>query len=343
MNQHVSRRTFLSVSAASLAGVAGFGAQNPHDADDATSSGNVRVVNVIATVRDKQGRIIPDLTKDDFELIDGGWRQNITYFSRETDLPLTLGLLVGTSCGQRAPLQEDKIATRSFIRKVLREEKDQTFLMEFDAITELLQELTPDRAKLETGLARIQRPNCRLAEVGTPGNVPDGTRGVGNKLYDAIALASDKMRNRTGRKGLILLTDGVDLGSGTALVDTIERVHRADALVYSIFFESEEYGEGFGDFGQRGHGFNGIGGRVRVAGQEVLQRISRESGGGYFAVSAKMSIEQIYDRIAEELRAQYNLGFSPAKSDSRAFHKLRINVKTKNLVVQTREGSYQSR
>ena len=153
------------------------------------------------------------------------------------------------------------------------------------------------------------------------------------------------MRKRQGRKALILLTDGVDNGSKTSLPEAIESAQRADTLVYSIWFTGEEQGQQpFGGFGggRRGGGYPRQQ-EQRPDGKKVLEQLSGETGGGFFAVSKKLSIDQIYDRIEEELRNQYSLGFSPEKADSVGFRKITLAVKQKGLVVQTREGYYSGR
>ena len=159
MELNLSRRAFLS-----LAGAGVLHAQTAaQTATDATFSTDVKLVNVLATVHDKGGKIVNDLTKDDFDLAEEGKPQTIKYFSRETDLPLTLGLLVDTSMSQRTVLEQEKSASYRFLEKVLREDKDQAFLIHFDFEVELMQDLTSSRLKLEkalnqVGLSRQDRP-----------------------------------------------------------------------------------------------------------------------------------------------------------------------------------------
>jgi len=343
MNTDISRRVFLAAAAAGLA-----------RAQDATFSTDVKVVSVLATVRDKDKKIVSDLTKDDFDLAEEGRPQTIKYFSRETDLPLTLGLLVDTSLSQREVLGDERTASRRFIEKVLREDRDQTFLIHFDHDTELLQDLTSSRAKLERALDDIElatndRPQMRRSGGG--GGYPGsggggGGRLAGTTLYDAVLLASDElMRKRQGRKALILLTDGVDNGSKTSLSHAIESAQRADTLVYSILFAGQEGKQqpfGGGGFGgrRRGGGFPPQQQRERPDGKKILERISRETGGGFFEVTKKLSIDQIYERIEEELRNQYSLGFTPDTSAGSGFRRITVIVKQKSMIVQTREGYY---
>src|ERR1700722_17916499 len=262
MEPAISRRAFLAMAAAYSA-----------HAQDATFSTDVKVVSVLATVRDRQGKIVADLTKDDFDLTEESRPQIIRYFSRETDLPLTLGLLVDASLSQRQVLGEERTASRRFVEKVLREDRDQTFLIHFDHDTELLQDLTSSRAKLERALDDLELPQDARPQLGRRGGgYPGGGGGYpggggrrsnqpGTTLYDAVLLASDElMRKRQGRKALILLTDGVDNGSKVPLYEAIEPAQRADTLVYSIWFTGQEAqsqpfgGGGFGGGRHRGGG-----------------------------------------------------------------------------------------
>jgi VWFA-related protein len=169
-------------------------------------------------------------------------------------------------------------------------------------------------------------------------------------LYDAVLLASDElMKKQHGRKALIILSDGVDTGSKTSLTSAIASAQRADTLVYSILFADEEgYGRG-GGFGGGGRGMGRRGGypggrypQNRPDGKKILRQISKETGGGFFEVSKKQPIEQIYSRIQEELRNQYSLGYTSDKADP-GFRKITLAVKQKGLVVQARDGYYAER
>jgi VWFA-related protein len=156
-------------------------------------------------------------------------------------------------------------------------------------------------------------------------------------LYDAVYLASDEiMRHQQGRKAVILLTDGVDHGSKESMGTAIEEAQRADTLIYSIMFEGEEGGGGgFGGFGRIGPLDTG------ADGYKVLQKMSRETGGGFFEVSRKMSIEAIYKRIEEELRSQYSIGYTPDRPPTGGgFRAISLKAKRKDLVVQARQGYY---
>ena len=321
-----------------------------------------KLVNVPATVRDKHGAIVRNLTKDDFVLLEDGHPQAIQYFSQDSNLPLTLGLLVDTSMSQRAVLGDERTASYTFLDHMLHEEKDKAFLIHFDREVELLQDLTSSREKLESSLRLLEMSHednsyggggPRSRGAGGSG----GSRGgmaAGTLLYDAVYLASNElMKKQQGRKAVIILSDGVDHGSKESLTDAIESAQRADTLVYSILFSGEE-GNNRGGFGPRigmggpmGGGGRGGHGRYpqesRVDGKKILDQISKETGARMSEVSKKQSIDQIYAQIEEELRNQYSLGYTPGADSSRGYHKIELTAKQKDLAVQARDGYYLDR
>ncbi|HLW77375.1 MAG TPA: VWA domain-containing protein, partial [Bryobacteraceae bacterium] len=165
-------------------------------ANDARFATDVNVVNLFATVRDRQANIVRDLNKDDFKLEEDGRPQTIRYFSRESDLPLTLGLLVDTSMSQRNVLPQERTASYQFLDRVLREDKDQAFVIHFDREVELLQDLTPSRKKLESALEQLDLPEQQRGSGQAGRGYPGSTRrrgGGGTSLYDAVLLASDEL------------------------------------------------------------------------------------------------------------------------------------------------------
>ncbi len=343
----LSRRNFLYLAGA-LPTLA-----RPQDPKYSTS---VNVVSVLATVRDKQGKIVHDLAQDEFTIQEDGRPQSIRYFSQQSDLPLTLGLLLDTSGSQSRVLDRERTASYEFFEHILREDKDKAFLIHFDREVELLQDLTSSRKDLEAALKDVERPhlNRRSSGNGAPQGRGQGRGGGGTTMYDAIFLAADELlKKQQGRKAVVLLSDGVDNGSKTSIGGAIESAQRADMLVYSIRFADDASrspvsfgGPGMGRGGRRG-GMGGggrfpqpsAGGRNGVDGKKILQRISEETGGGYFEVSGKMPIDKIYDQIEEELRNQYSLGYTPDQS-SGGYHKILVSVKRKNLTVRARDGYY---
>jgi VWFA-related protein len=331
-----------------------------------TISVNVKMVTMFATVRDKHGALVRNLTKDDFVLQQDAHPQTITYFAADSDLPLTLGLLVDTSGSQRRLLDQERDASHAFIDHLLREDKDKAFVIHFDHEVELLQDLTSSRQKLEASLDQLGRPQfSQTGSGGSSGSDPGngggsgggggggrgshgGYGGGGTLLYDAVFLASDEMmKKQQGRKAIVVLTDGVDRGSKETLRDAIESAQRADTLVYSILFaDKDAYGNGGGYGGGHMGGTGGGGHRrqpqeTRPDGKKILQQLSKETGGRFFEVTKKESIDQIYAEIDEELRNQYALGYTPEKADADVgYHKIDLTSKQKDAVVQTREGFY---
>lgn len=297
---------------------------------DASFSTDVRVVNLFATVRDDHGRVVNNLTRDDFTLDEDSRPQTIRYFSQESGLPLTLGLLVDTSISQERVLGEERSASYRFLSEVLRPDKDRAFIVHFDSQVELLQDLTSSREQLGAALARLQTPahEKRKHKRGEP-NIGRWAM-AGTDLYDSILLASEELlRNQSGRKALILLTDGVDNGSRVSLVHAIESAQRADTIIYSIlFFDRDAY--------------DGV--YASVNGKKVLQRISQETGGVFFGVSEDKPISTIYARLEEELRNQYNIGYTPDRSANvPGYRKITLGSKRTGLLVQTRDGYYTDR
>ena len=323
-------------------------------------STEVKLVTVYAAVRDKHGKIIPNLNQSDFALQEDARPQTIKYFARESDLPLTLGLLVDTSLSQRRVLDQEKSASYSFFDHILREDKDKAFLIHFDREVELLQDLTASREKLRAGLEQLDTPSFSNTSGGGGGGGSGGGSsgrghghgGGGTLLYDSIYLASNElMKKQHGRKALIILTDGVDHGSKESLNTAIASAQRADTAVYSILFADEDaYGNGGRGGGYGGHGGYGGGGRGgggrypqqdHPDGKKVLERISKETGGQLFEVKKKLSIEQIYAEIEEELRNQYSLAYTPDRpGDDSTYHLIHVTVSQKDLIVQAREGYY---
>jgi VWFA-related protein len=314
---------------------------------DATFSTGVKVVNVLATVRDKHGKIVQNLAKEDFTLAEDGRTQTIRYFSRETNLPLTLGLLVDISGSQRRVLPAESRASYQFLQQVLREDKDMAFVIHFDREVELLQDLTSSRRKLEQALGSLAQPvQTQQQPRGRGGRGGGG----GTSLYDAAMLASDDvMKNQSGRKAVIVLSDGVDTSSKVSVERAIEAAQRADTMIYSILFSDDQaYGLRPGiSMGGRGRGRGGGGGGQRPGGMQhpdgkkILQHMARETGGGFFEVSNKEPIEKVFSQIEEELRSQYNLGYSSDQPEGSAgFRAIRVTSKQRDLAVQTRSGYY---
>ena len=306
----MNRRRFV----VSLASLAGAGRLARGQQEQPTFTTEVKVVNVLATVRNKRGEIIRDLAKDGFSLAENGRPQTIRYFSRETDLPLTIGLMVDTSMSQHRLIEAERAASFRFLDQVLREKKDQVFILQFDLSVMLRQELTSSLRVLNEALSTVDTPTLDDLRAQTGG---------GTLLYDAVVKAArDIMERQTGRKAIIVLSDGVDFGSEYTILDAIAAAQRADMLIYSILFSDE------GAYGR----FAGPDGKA------VLQRMSKETGGGFFEVSRRLGLDQIYAVLQDELRSQYNIGYvSSAPVVISEFRKIQLTARQMGLVVQARD------
>jgi VWFA-related protein len=292
----------------------------PQD-EQPTFKAEVKVVSVLASVRNKKGAFIRDLGKDDFTVLENGRPQTIRYFSRESDLPVVLGLMIDTSLSQKRVMEAERIASYSFLEQVLREKKDRVFIMQFDLSPILRQELTSSFLKLSDALQRVDVPSMNDLRSQTGG---------GTMLYDAVFKASREiMQPQTGRKALIVLTDGVDTGSQATIAEAIEAAQKADTLIYSILFSDEGY---YGIFSGGADGRN------------VLVRMSRETGGGFFEVSKKQSLDDIFTQLQEELRSQYNIGYvSDQPVSISEFRKIQLTTHQKGLTVQARSRYWAQR
>ena len=278
--------------------------------DTPTFTIGVNVVNVLANVMDKHGAIIRDLRQTDFNILEDGRPQAIRYFTRQTDLPLTLGLLVDTSMSQERVLDAERRASFRFLDQVLREKKDQIFVMQFDLAVMTRQPLTSSYKDLNDALSQVDTPTRNELQNG-------GDRGT--LLFDAVVKASDEiMRRQQGRKALILLTDGDDNGSDGTLESAIQAAQHADTLIFSILFSDSGIGHG--------------------PGRGILEHLAQETGGGFFEVSKKTGIDQIFDTIQDELRSQYSLGYVSDKPPTVGeFRKIQLKVDKPGLVVQARK------
>jgi VWFA-related protein len=330
------------------------------------SSMDANMVGVLVTVRDKHGKVIDNLSQSDFVVEEEGSKQAIRFFSRGVDLPLTLGLLVDTSLDQRQALEQERSGSVHFVDQVLREDKDKAFLIHFDREVELLQDLTPSKQKLDAALGSLPQPQLKRSDddtsSGGSGNPRGGRRAghgeLGGALYDSVYLAANElMLKQQGRKAVIVLSSGVDRGSKVTLERAIEAAQRANTVVYSILStakQSSDTGGGWVGGGGGGGGWGGPMGRrgggypraprsqpERGYGKDILERISKETGGRMFEVSKKETVDQIYQTIQEELRNQYDLGYVPSRLDNASdYRKISVTTKQKELVVQARAGYY---
>lgn len=289
---------------------------------------DVNVVNMLASVHDKKGALITSLKKEDFQLFEDGQSQTIKYFNKETDLPLTIGLLVDVSGSQANLIDIEKRAATDFFRSVLKK-KDVAFVISFGTDSELLQDITSSPRLLQEGLDRL-RLNAGVGGI-HPGPVPTSGSPKGTVLYDAVSLAAtDRLAREVGRKVIVLITDGVDQGSSYTIKRAIEDAQKADSVIYSIYYVDQSAYMG------RGGGFTFGGG-----GEGYLKQMSDETGGRVFKVDRGHTLQDAFSQLQEEMRSQYAIGWTPTsdKKDG-SYHKTELRLADKNLKVQARKGYY---
>jgi len=279
----------------------------------------VNLVNLFATVRDKHKGIVTGLKIDDFQIFEDGQPQEITNFAAESDLPITLGLLIDTSGSEEFMLSIEKEMGTRFLRRVMRK-GDLAMVMTFDLDVDLLADFTQDTSVLSSAIRRARVNSVGGGGVVTPGTIPQGSNAGGTDLYDAVYLAChDELATEAGRKGVIILTDAEDTGSKLNLQDAIEAAQRTDTVVHILLVYDPHYG----------------------ANASVARKITDETGGRMIVVNSEKHLQEAFDQISEELRSQYTLGYYPTNSarDGK-FRKIKIDLANHDLKVLARKGYY---
>jgi VWFA-related protein len=289
---------------------------------------NVNVVGLFFNVKDKHGALIPNLTKDDFEVLEDGKAQTIKYFAAESNLPLTLGILIDSSGSQLRVLDMEKQVGGAFLRQILTD-KDEAYVMDFNVDAELIQDYTRDVHRLQAALnqVKINSGVTGLPMPGTGGGPVPTANTPGTVLYDAVYLsAHDMLAKEVGRKAMILLTDGEDEGSRLKIKDAIEAAQKADAIVYVLLCADR------GFYGSVGVGYSGEG---------EMRKLTEATGGRVINVGNKFDkLREAFDQIAAELRSQYNVGYTPINTQlDGGYRKLEIKCK-QNYKIQSRAGYY---
>ena len=288
---------------------------------------NVDVVQLFFNVKDKKGGLIPNLAKEDFEIAEDGKPQTIKYFTAESNLPLTLGILIDASGSQARVLEMEKEVGGNFLSEILRE-KDEAFVISFDVTVDLLQDFTNSVHRLKTAMnsAKINTGGGG-GSIGGLGGGPFPTSGTpkGTLLYDAVYLAAhDELSKEVGRKAMIILTDGEDQGSRLRVQDAIEAAQKSDSIVYVLLIADRGFYGGF------------------YGGDREMKKLSEETGGRVIEVGNKFDkLKEAFDQIARELRSQYNVGYTPTnRAKDGTFRKVEVHTKDKNYKVQARSGYY---
>ncbi len=289
---------------------------------------NVNIVQLFFNVKDKHGALIPNLTKSDFEVLEDGTPQTIKYFTAESNLPLTLGMMIDSSGSQTNVLDMEKQVGGAFLKQVLTD-KDEAYVISFDISVDLLQDFTRDIHRLQAALNKA-KINTDYSSGGIPGmgGGPVPTHNApGTLLYDAVYLsAHDMLAKEVGRKAMILLTDGQDEGSRLKIQDAIEAAQKADAIVYVLLCADRGFYGGFGGY----------------SGEGEMRKLTEQTGGRVINVGNKFDkLKEAFDQIAAELRSQYNIGYTPTNNKlDGTYRKLQIKAKEQNYKIQSRAGYY---
>jgi VWFA-related protein len=279
----------------------------PKAGDDQTISVEVNLVNILFTVADKKGKFVTNLKKDDFRVYEDDKIQTITNFSTETNLPLTIALLVDTSGSIRDKLKFEEDAAIEFFYSTLQRGKDKACVISFDSGVDLIQDFTDDPEKLANKVRQIRA-------------------GGGTSLYDALFLAVTKqLAGQSGRRIVILITDGDDNSSRVSLTETLEAAQKNDVTIYSISTNSAAF----------------FGSKEQERGDKTLKKFSEETGGKPFFPLKIQDLASSFLDIHDELRSQYQIGYrtSNAKQDG-AFRRIRVDVTDKKFKARARSGRW---
>jgi VWFA-related protein len=289
---------------------------------------NVNVVGLFFNVKDKHGALLPNLTKDDFQVFEDGKQQTIKYFAAESNLPLTLGMLIDSSGSQMRVLDMEKEVGGAFLRQILTD-KDEAYVIDFNVDASLVQDYTRDVHRLQAALNKV-----KINTGFTTGPIPGAGGGPvptaparGTVLYDAVYLsAHDMLAKEVGRKAMILLTDGEDEGSQLKIKDAIEAAQKADAIVYVLLCADRGF---YGSF------------QMGYSGEGEMRKLTEATGGRVINVGNKFDkLREAFDQIAAELRSQYNLGYTPINTVlDGGYRKLEIKSR-EGYKIQTRAGYY---
>jgi VWFA-related protein len=327
-------------------------------------------VVLTVTVRDKKGALVKGLKAAELTLAEDGRPQTIqsfTPFLSGAVLPFRLGLLVDTGRGFSGAMESERKAAGKFVDQMLPEKPgtapDQAFLIHFDNEVELLEDFTASRDKLhreldEMGPSHRAQEDARGPESSSDDRERSHSGRGGTQLYDAIFLASDElMKTQEGHKALIVFSDGADRDSKMSLSDAVDAAEKANVAVYAIYMKAEQErgggipglggghhgGGGYpgGGGGYPGGGKSGGGKEPAIDGKKILEKIATRTGGRCFEAKKKDNLEEIYGQIAEELRGQYQLTYTPDQADKDGgFHKIALKANKDDWTVVTREGYF---
>ena len=281
---------------------------------------HVGLVHLVAAVTDRRDKFVTDLTQNDFSVAEDGKKQDITYFARQADLPLRIGVLLDTSNSIRLRLHFEQDAAIDFLYNVIRRNRDQAFVMTFDNEPEVVQDYTDDVGELSEV---IQKQNA----------------GGGTALNDAIYAASQKLvsaplaaaPNPDIRRVLVVISDGDDNLSDHPLSDAIQMADRAGVSIYAIS-SNNDWTTTDGTSPEK---------TEKSEGDKILEEYANETGGRVFFPYRVDDLAQSFRDIGTELRSQYLVGYPPPYSvlDGR-FHSVDLRVDRKGLTVRSRKGYF---
>ena len=301
------------------------------DVPVATIKRNVNLVDVLFTVKDKSGELVPHLSKDDCTISEDKTPQTLKSFTAETHLPLTLGILLDTSGSQQRVLPLEQDAGSQFLERVLKP-KDEAFLVSFDVDVDLLQDYTNNPRLLARAMQKAQINTAGGNGSGIPGMgggpVPTIGDPKGTLLYDAVSMAATKKMNQeTGRKAMILLTDGEDEGSRAKITEAIAAAQKNNVIVYTILIADRGFYGGFG---------------MGYTGYSAMKRMTEETGGRLIDVGNNgKKLEAAFQQIQDELRTQYIATYTPTNTKlDGTFRRLSVECKGDGLKVSARRGYF---
>ena len=305
----------------------------PEETPVATLKLNVDLVNVFFTVKDKAGNLIPRLTQGDCVVSEDNQPQTLKSFVAETQQPLTLGILLDTSASQARVLSLEQDAGSQFLERVL-QPKDEAFLLSFDVDVNLLRDYTNNPRQLARAMSKadINSASSNRA-AGIPGagggTIPSIGKPKGTLLYDAVYLAADqKMNQETGRKAIILLTDGEDVGSRARINEAIAAAQKSNVMVYTILIADRGFYAGLG-----------------YSGYSAMKKMTEETGGRLIDVgNNSKKLEEAFQQMEDELRTQYAASYTPTNAVlDGGFRRLGVECRGDGLKVQVRKGYFAAR
>jgi Ca-activated chloride channel family protein len=281
---------------------------------------DVNLVNVAFSVRDASGKLIDDLTKDDFEVMEDAAPQKIAFFAKSVDVPLTLGLIVDASGSQEHFAKKHEQDLEVFLKDVLGL-RDRAFLVGFGNHIRLVSDFSRSGQEIMGAWKIYDKDTRRFPELG-----PKEDRDLGTAFYDSIYYAvSEKLAKENGRRALLLFSDGEDNSSSHDMMTAIETAQSANVLIFAIRYTEKQHGK--------------LTARNQY-GIRVMDRISRETGGLHIDAE-KIDPHTYFRQIAEELRTSYELGYYPtnARKDD-TFHKVVVRPKPPGLAVRSKTGYF---